>query len=89
VPLVLLMATASAGELRPEVAVYVSHGPVLGRLGTDSVGVWARTTQPAAFHVLYGTNEQTLDTRSATVATLLEHDNTAWVELESLRPDTV
>jgi len=30
-----------------------------------------------------------LDSRSATVATVLEHDNTAWVELESLRPDTV
>jgi phosphodiesterase/alkaline phosphatase D-like protein len=88
-PLVLLMAAASAAELRPEVAVYVSHGPVLGRLGTDNVGVWARTTQPAAFHIRYGTNERALDSRSATVETVLEHDNTAWVELESLRPDTV
>jgi phosphodiesterase/alkaline phosphatase D-like protein len=83
------MAAASAAELRPEVAVYVSHGPVLGRLGTDNVGVWARTTQPAAFHIRYGTNERALDSRSATVETVLEHDNTAWVELESLRPDTV
>lgn len=89
VPLVLLMATVSAAELTPEVAVYVSHGPVLGRLGDDKVGVWARTTQPAAFHVRYGTNERTLHTRSATVATFLEHDNTAWVELENLRADTV
>ncbi len=88
-PLVLLMATASAAELAPKVAVYVSHGPVLGRLGADTVGVWARTTQPAAFHVRYGTNKRALDLRSATVATLLEHDNTAWVELESLRPETV
>jgi alkaline phosphatase D len=89
VPLALLMATASAAELMPEVAVYVSHGPVLGRLGADNVGVWARTAQPAAFHVRYGTNERALDSRSATVATVLEHDNTAWVKLESLRPDTV
>ncbi|MDH3613705.1 MAG: alkaline phosphatase D family protein [Gammaproteobacteria bacterium] len=87
--LVLLMATASAAELKPEVAVYVSHGPVLGRLGAGSVGVWTRTAQPAAFHVRYGTNERALDSRSATVATVLEHDNTAWVKLESLLPDTV
>ncbi len=89
VPFALLMATASAAELMPEVAAYVSHGPVLGRLGADNVGVWARTAQPAAFHVRYGTNERALDSRSATVATVLEHDNTAWVKLESLRPDTV
>ena len=89
VPLALLMATASAAELMPEVAVYVSHGPVLGRLGADNVGVWARTAQPATFHVRYGTNERALDSRSATVATVLEHDNTAWVRLESLWPDTV
>ena len=89
VPLVLLMAAASAAELAPEVAVYVSHGPVLGRLGADSVGVWARTAQPAAFYVRYGTNVRALNSRSATVATLLEHDNTAWVKLKRLRPDTV
>lgn len=88
-PLALLMATASVAELAPEFAVYVSHGPVLGRLGANHVGVWARTAQPAAFYVRYGTNERALDSRSATVATVLEHDNTAWVELESLRPDTV
>ena len=89
VPLVLLMATASAAGPAPEVAVYVSHGPVLGRLGSDSVGVWARTSQPAVFHIRYGTDERDLNSRSATVTTLLEYDNTAWVELDSLRPDTV
>ena len=88
-PLVLLVGTASAAEFAPEVAVYVSHGPVLGRPGADSVGVWARTSQPGAFHVRYGTNKRALSSRSATVATLLEHDNTAWVELGNLRPDTV
>jgi len=88
-PLVLLVGTASAAEFVPAVAVYVTHGPVLGKPGAGSVGVWARTSQPAAFHVRYGTNKGALSLRSAMVATLLEHDNTAWVELGNLRPNTV
>ena len=87
--LILLVVSAGAVELAPEIAVYVSHGPVLGRLGADSVGVWARTSQPAAFHIRYGTNKVALNSVSATVTTALEHDNTAWVELENLRPDAV
>ncbi len=88
-PLVLLVGSTSAAEVAPEVALYVSHGPVLGKPGADRVGVWARTSQPAAFHVRYGTNKRALSSRSATVATLLEHDNTAWVELGNLRPNSV
>lgn len=87
--LILLVAIASATEPTPEVAVYVSHGPVLGRLAADSVGVWARTSQPAAFYVRYGTNKHALRSHSATVRTLLENDNTAWTELEELAPDSL
>ena len=30
---------------------HVSHGPILGRLSADGVGVWARTMRPGPFAV--------------------------------------
>lgn len=29
----------------------ITHGPILGRLSHDSVGVWVRTSRPARFRV--------------------------------------
>lgn len=67
----------------------ISHGPILGRLASDSVAVWARTRAPAAFRVRYwpvgGDGEQV----SAPIATTLDRDNTGWGRLEGLEPDTL
>lgn len=67
----------------------ISHGPILGRLASDSVAVWARTRAPAAFRVRYwpvgGDGEQV----SAPIATTLGRDNTGWGRLEGLDPDTL
>ena len=67
----------------------ISHGPILGRLASDSVAVWARTRAPATFRVRYwpvaGTGEQV----SAPIATTLGRDNTGWGRLEGLEPDTL
>ncbi len=65
----------------------VTHGPVLGRLGSDHVGVWARTSEAGEFNVFYGVDPDAL-TGLATAETALEDDNTGWVLIEGLRPDT-
>ena len=66
---------------------YISHGPILGRLSSKGVGVWARTGQPGKFVVRYRTDEVSEQT-SAAVTTTIDHDNTGWVELKNLRPNT-
>ncbi len=67
----------------------ISHGPILGRLASDSVAVWARTRAPAVFRVRYwpvgGTGEQV----SVPIATTLDRDNTGWGLLKGLEPDTL
>ena len=64
----------------------ITHGPVLGRLGSTEIGVWARTDQPADFHVRYGTDPDDLRQTSALATTTLEHDNTGWVMIRDLHP---
>ena len=65
----------------------ITHGPVLGRLGADHVGVWARTSSPAEFHVFYSLEPAALTSR-ASGATALEDDSTGWILLEGLQPGT-
>lgn len=65
----------------------ITHGPVLGRLGADHVGVWARTSSPAEFQVFYGLEPAALTSR-ASGTTALEDDSTGWILLEGLQPGT-
>lgn len=53
------------------------------------MGVWARTERPSSFRVRYGTDPGRLNAWSARVETSAADDNTAWVLLEGLEPDTV
>lgn len=65
-----------------------THGPILGRLSSDGVGVWARTARPSEFLVRYGTARDQLTSTSDTVETTVDHDNTAWVHLTELKSNT-
>ncbi len=65
-----------------------THGPILGRLSSDGVGVWARTVEPGPFAVRFGTDPERLDQLSEPVETELAHDNTGWVHLKGLESDT-
>ena len=67
---------------------FVTHGPLLGRLGSTSVAVWARTLEPKSFRVRYTTSSNESGWVSRDVVTKLEHDNTGWLTLEGLAPDT-
>ena len=66
----------------------VSHGPILGRLASDGVGVWARTAVPGQFRVRYGFGPDSLESVTEPVATTVSRDNTGWAHLQGLRPNT-
>jgi len=85
--LILCAACGPGGGSSDPTGPAITHGPVLGRLGTDSVGVWARTSQPAEFTVFYGTAPDALSAR-ATGTTAIADDNTGWVLIEGLEPGT-
>ncbi|MCI0682504.1 MAG: alkaline phosphatase D family protein [Gemmataceae bacterium] len=74
---------ASGQEPRAE----ITHGPILGRLGSREVGVWIRTAQPGKFAVRYGVAANALDQVSMG-ETRLERDNTGWVHIKGLEPAT-
>ncbi len=72
----------------PTLAQSVTHGPILGRLSSEGIGIWARTGRPGAFRVRYGRTAASLDRLSAPAATSLDRDNTGWLLLTGLQPDT-
>jgi len=65
----------------------ITHGPILGRLGHDRVGVWVRTSRPAQFRVTCRIGHVCV-AQSPVGKTLLENDNTGWVIVSGLKPDT-
>lgn len=67
----------------------VTHGPLLGRPGKDTMSIWMRTNGPTSVSVTYGTHRHILDQQSAPVETKAENDFTAVVKLTNLEPDTL
>ena len=89
--LFLAAASVAAAEQNPPAAAgtpAITHGPILGRPGSDRMGVWARTARPGKFRVRYGVDPQRLDKLSEPVVTRLENDNTGWIALKGLKADT-
>lgn len=72
--------------------LFITHGPILGRLTQTSVGIWARTNKPAVkadgFRIYYGMDPEKLDQFTDRVATDLENDNSAVITLSRLKPNT-
>ena len=68
--------------------LHITHGPILGRLNSQGIGIWARTSHTASFAVRYGTSPDRLDKIADPVPTRLEHDNTGWLELAGLKANT-
>ncbi|MGY8770942.1 MAG: alkaline phosphatase D family protein [Pirellulales bacterium] len=81
--LMLLMAQ----ELRAQGAP-ITHGPVLGRVSSEGISVWARTEQSGEFQVRYGTDPNHLNQLSSPRHTELSNDNTGVVQLKGLEPAT-
>lgn len=67
----------------------LSHGPILGNPQATSMRIWIRTRKPVSFDILYS---QTLPLNDKTPSikgqTLGPNDNTGWVQLNNLKPNT-
>ena len=77
----LLLCTACS-------TVELSHGPMLGRQTSDSIGVWCRTSTPSTVQVKYGLEGQAMDQLSEVVLSEVERDNTARVFIKNLKAGT-
>ncbi|MCB1121423.1 MAG: alkaline phosphatase D family protein [Verrucomicrobiae bacterium] len=87
--LIFLLSLSSLAWSQSEQTQFkVTHGPLLGRPGSDTMSIWVRTNIPGNVSVTYGTDPLVLDQQSAPFATSLEHDNTAVITLNHLEPDT-
>jgi len=82
----LLFASAAPEEYVLE--NHLTHGPILGRLTSHSIGVWARTQSSGEFAVVYGESPDQMNLTSDPVQTSSTTDNTGWVELTKLKPNT-
>jgi alkaline phosphatase D len=67
---------------------FVTHGPLVGKISEQSVRIWARTLRSGPFTVIYGTDPGQLLQESGPVTTVISQDNTGWVELTNLKPQT-
>ena len=88
IQVILLLSLQVSHSSAEEDANYISHGPVLGRVSSTGIGIWARTGLTGKFYVIYGTDSDNLDQKTKPVDTQLEHDNTAWIHITGLKPNT-
>jgi len=90
VEIVLVAGVLMLGEsdVRADIQNHITHGPIVGGLKTDGIGIWARTARPGRVSVIYGTVADRLVQTADPISTQPEHDNTGVVRLSGLKPDT-
>ena len=79
---------SSASSYPSSNRIVITHGPILGRLSCDGIGVWIRTSQPTQFCVRYKPVSETASAFFAYGRTHLANDNTGWVHISGLKPNT-
>ena len=73
----------------------VTHGPILGHVTHNSVKVWGRPSKPGTIEVVYqkisnknSTEPSAVEILTSTIETSIENDNTGWITLNNLEPDS-
>lgn len=85
--LVFLVALITAGFSLAQ-DIQVTHGPILGRLGSHDVKVWARLSGQGWFVVKYGLKPDELNLTSAPVNAYADHDCAGAATLTGLKANT-
>ncbi|MEM7385146.1 MAG: metallophosphoesterase family protein, partial [Verrucomicrobiota bacterium] len=85
--IILLALTLTLPAWAERDPIRLTHGPMLGHVTSNSVRVWARTSDEGAFAVNYGPAPSDLSFKTAG-ETDLSSDNTGSVMLSKLQPDT-
>ena len=84
----LIVACLTAPCFAEEELPHITTGPILGRLSSDGIGVWARTSRASTFQVRYGLSQDAMNQITDPVPTRLNHDNTGWVHITNLKART-
>ena len=84
----LLLRLVLVADVAQAQAVNITHGPMLGHVTSESISIWARTSKPGQFHVRYGRMPEQLDQVSEPATTTADRDNTGWIRLKGLSPNT-
>jgi phosphodiesterase/alkaline phosphatase D-like protein len=84
----ILFLTLVASGFSLAQTVNITHGPMLGHVTDESISIWARTSKPGQFQVRYGRMPDRLDQVSEPATTTADRDNTGWVRLKGLSPNT-
>ncbi len=79
--IVIIQSTISAQKIK------VTHGPILGKISDQGIGIWVRTSAPGETYVKYGVKKEELND-SVPIFTTIEHDVTGWVRLSNLQSNT-
>ena len=85
---ILILSQQVASRADDGIENHLTHGPILGRVSSDGIGIWARSARTGRFAVRYGLGRESMDQLSLPVSTKLAHDNTGWVQLRGLKPNT-
>jgi len=82
------LAASALAQAQRTPPVRITHGPMLGHVTSNSIAIWARTSAPGEFQVRYGLAPNELDQVSPPAATAASRDNTGWITLTGLKPNT-
>lgn len=77
-----------ANHVVPYQTLGITHGPILGRVTSDSVTVWIRTREPMGFSVAVSERTPFAGAPETVGKTLADQDSTGWVTLTGLKPNT-
>lgn len=77
-----------ANHVVPYQSLGITHGPVLGQITESSVRVWVRTEEAMEFSVAVTETLSFQDAKEFDGETLENQDNTGWVTVEDLEPNT-
>ena len=81
-------AIAAVSLAATALTAQITHGPVLGRPGTDTMSIWVRTERPQAVEVKFGRGRSHPMLTAQIELTDLTRDNTGIITLRGLQPDT-
>ena len=84
----LLVFFGFAAGLLAQPVLRITHGPILGHVGAREISIWARTSRPGEFSVRYGLAPDKLDRVAGPARTSIDHDQTGWLKLTGLEPNT-
>jgi alkaline phosphatase D len=86
--LVLMVGVIVCASTNALGQIAITHGPVLGRLSSDGIGIWVRTSEPGEFAVQLTPIDGGTPV-SARGRTYLERDISGWVHISGLQQNTV